>query len=114
MNLYFYNAIVKENYDGDTVTVDIDLGFGVWLYDQRIRLYGVDTPEIRGEEREEGLKVKNKVEELVKGKNVLLESHKDKSGMYGRWLAKVHFDKDGEKKELTEFLLENDLAKKYD
>ena len=33
--------------DGDTVDVDIDLGFGVWLRKQRIRLYGIDTPEFR-------------------------------------------------------------------
>ena len=39
-------SIVKV-VDGDTVDVDIDLGFGVWLRKQRIRLVGIDTPESR-------------------------------------------------------------------
>ena len=37
----------KCKMDGDTVDVDIDLGFGVWLRKQRIRMYGIDTPESR-------------------------------------------------------------------
>ena len=39
--------------DGDTVDVDIDLGFGVWMRKQRIRLYGIDTPESRTRDLEE-------------------------------------------------------------
>jgi micrococcal nuclease len=45
--MYEYNSIIRYVVDGDTVDVDIDLGFGVWLRDQRIRLYGIDTPESR-------------------------------------------------------------------
>ena len=44
---YIYNAIVARVVDGDTVDVDISLGFGVWMKKQRIRLSGVDTPEKR-------------------------------------------------------------------
>lgn len=45
--MYKYKAIVRRVVDGDTVDMDIDLGFGVWLTNQRVRLYGVDTPETR-------------------------------------------------------------------
>ena len=51
---YIYKAEVVSVYDGDTITVDIDLGFNVVLRKQKIRLGGINTPEIRGEEREEG------------------------------------------------------------
>ena len=45
--MFEYKCKVTNVVDGDTVDVDIDLGFGVWLRDQRIRLYGIDTPESR-------------------------------------------------------------------
>jgi micrococcal nuclease len=43
--MYDYRAKIVKVVDGDTVDVDIDLGFGVWLQDERVRLVGVDTPE---------------------------------------------------------------------
>ena len=42
--MYEYKATIKYIVDGDTVDVDIDLGFDVWLRRQRIRLHGIDTP----------------------------------------------------------------------
>ena len=45
--MYEYKCKMVKVVDGDTVDVDIDLGFGVWMRDQRIRLYGIDTPESR-------------------------------------------------------------------
>ena len=45
--MYDYRAKIVKVVDGDTVDVDIDLGFGVWLKDERVRLVGVDTPESR-------------------------------------------------------------------
>lgn len=51
--MYEYDVVVVHVVDGDTVDVDIDLGFGVWLRDQRIRLYGIDTPESRTRDLEE-------------------------------------------------------------
>ena len=43
--MYEYRVIIDRWVDGDTVDVDIDLGFGVWLKDQRVRLYGINAPE---------------------------------------------------------------------
>ena len=44
--MYEYRCNVVHIVDGDTVDVDIDLGFGVWMKKQRIRLSGIDAPEI--------------------------------------------------------------------
>jgi len=50
-NLYHYKAHITKVYDGDTVTADIHLGFNMVMRKQKLRLLGIDTPEIRGEER---------------------------------------------------------------
>lgn len=81
---YRYKAEVVGVYDGDTIRCNIDLGFGVWLYDQRIRLRGIDAPEVRGPEREEGLRTRDWLRAKVE-----LQTYKDKQGKYGRWIADV-------------------------
>ena len=69
--MFEYNFKLVKVVDGDTVDIDIDLGFGVWLKDQRIRLMGIDTPESRtrdDEEKKFGLLAK---EEVIKYLNRL-------------------------------------------
>ena len=87
--LYNYRANVVGIYDGDSVTLDIDLGLGVWSKGQKCRLLGIDTPEIRGGERIDGLKSKQRLCELILGKQVAIETQKDKTGKYGRWLVTI-------------------------
>lgn len=87
--MYEYSAYVKSVYDGDTITVDIDLGFRVILHDQKIRLLGIDAPEVRGEERPEGLKARDFLRNMIEGHRVTLRTTRDKKGKYGRWLATV-------------------------
>ena len=53
--MYEYKCKIVKVVDGDTVDVDIDLGFGVWLRDERVRLVGVDTPESRTSDKVEKL-----------------------------------------------------------
>jgi micrococcal nuclease len=89
---YFYHAVVTRIYDGDTVTLDIDLGFNTWLKNQNIRLSGINAPEIRGEERENGLASRDALRRLVLGKKIILESIKDSTDKYGRWLGVLHYD----------------------
>jgi len=85
---YTYKAIVKKVYDGDTITVDIDLGFGIWMKKQKIRLLGINTPEIRGLERPEGLKAKEfLLKQIPIDSYITLSTIKDRKGKYGRWLG---------------------------
>lgn len=118
----FYNykvSKVKKVYDGDTIYVDIDLGFGVVLTGwkargEKIRLHGIDTPELRGEEREEGLIVRDFViDELEKASDLFITSILDKKGKYGRWLGIIYYKKEGEDKyiNLNNLLLEKDYAR---
>ena len=90
--MFEYNCTIVKVIDGDTVDVDIDLGFGVWLKKQRIRLHGIDTPESRTrdlEEKKYGLAAKAFVEtHLPVGSVRTLITSKDKTGKYGRILGK--------------------------
>ncbi|MCK5176292.1 MAG: thermonuclease family protein [Candidatus Aenigmarchaeota archaeon] len=103
---YIYKANVLKVIDGDTFDVDIDLGFRIITY-QRLRLADVDTPEIRGKERPEGLKVKEYVKELIDKKEVLIQVFK--VGKYGRYVAEVFLEN---KEKLSEHLLGKNMAKK--
>lgn len=111
---YYYDAIVTGVYDGDSMTVDIDLGFGVWLKGQKIRLYGIDTPELRGEERECGLIVRDYVRDLILGNDIIVNTIKDKTGKYGRWLAVIYYDGGEGFVNLNEQLLLEGRAKPYE
>ncbi len=88
-NLYFYRAIVQKVYDGDTCTVDIDLGLKTWIRGERIRLARIDAPELRGEEREEGLRSRDFLRALIDGREILIQTIKDRTGRYGRYIAEI-------------------------
>ena len=90
--LYRYKANVIGVHDGDTIRCDIDLGFGTWIKNQTIRLAGIDAPEIRGEERENGLKARDWLREQILWQEVEIKTSKDRRGKYGRWLADIYFD----------------------
>jgi micrococcal nuclease len=90
--VYEYRCKVTRVVDGDTVDVDIDLGFGVWMHKQRIRLHGIDTPESRTrdlEEKKYGLIAKEHIKSFMPvGSMQTLVTVKDKAGKYGRILGK--------------------------
>ena len=90
--MFEYQCKIVKVIDGDTVDVDIDLGYGVWLKKQRIRLYGIDTPESSTrdlEEKKYGLVAKAFVEShLPVGSMRTLITVKDAVGKYGRILGK--------------------------
>ena len=91
--MYEYRATLLKIVDGDTVDVDIDLGFGIVLTDQRIRLYGIDTPESRTRDLEEkkcGKLAAKYIEDHIKiGSTFTLRSRLDQKGKYGRILGEL-------------------------
>ena len=91
--MYEYKVKITSVYDGDTVTGDIDLGFEVWMHDQKFRLYGINTPELRtkdSDEKERGYAARDRLRELVLDKTVRIRSHG--KGKYGRWLVEIWID----------------------
>jgi micrococcal nuclease len=112
--MYHYKATVKKVYDGDTITIDIDLGFNFNFNNFKLRLYGIDTPEMRGEEKEQGKKVRDFVREKILGKEIILHSYKDKKGKYGRYLGDVlYLDENGKQKNLNKELIALGYAVEY-
>ena len=112
--LYHYKAEVVSVYDGDTIRVIIDLGFGFSNRGSRgkgtsIRLYGINTPEVRGVERPEGLIAKKALLDLIEGKTVTLRTIKDKTGKYGRYLGIIILE-DGTN--VNDWLVDNGYAVK--
>ena len=85
--MYEYRAFVRKVYDGDTITVDIDLGFDVVLKGQKIRLTKINAPEVRGKQRPEGLKSRDALRQKIGSKWVKIKTQKDKKGKYGLLLG---------------------------
>tara|TARA_B100000927_G_scaffold281860_1_gene267824 strand:- start:448 stop:813 length:366 start_codon:yes stop_codon:yes gene_type:complete len=89
--MYTYKAKLMRVVDGDTVDAEIDLGFGVFMK-QRIRLYGINTPESRTrdlEEKERGLAAKARLTEIL-GKEFIINTILNKRGKFGRILGTLH------------------------
>lgn len=89
ISLYCYRAKVVSVYDGDTCTVNIDMGLKTWIHDEKLRLSRINTPELRGEDREKGLLARDYLRELVLDREILLQTIRDKKGKYGRYLAEI-------------------------
>lgn len=114
-NLYHYKAIVVGVYDGDTITVDIDLGLYTWIRNQKIRIARINAPEIKGKERTKGLKSRNFLREILLNKKVIIQTIKDRKEKYGRYLAEVWLEENGKFININDLLVEKKLAvyKKY-
>ena len=80
--MYEYRARINKVVDGDTVDVDIELGFDIVLTSQRVRIMGIDTPESRTSDKVEkvfGLAAKNRLKELL-GPTAVLKTQIEKDG----------------------------------
>ena len=89
--MYEYRCKLKKVIDGDTMDIDIDLGFGMTYKKQRVRMVGIDTPESRTRdlvERKFGKASKKHLKELLSEGNITLRSH-DK-GKFGRILGTLY------------------------
>ncbi len=111
LNLYQYKAVVTKVYDGDTITVEIDLGFKTSVKGEKIRLSRINTPEVRGASREEGLKSRDYLRSLILDKEIILETIRDKKGKYGRYLGEVFYkQEDGKWLNINNHLVDKGLA----
>ena len=112
-----YHARVNKVIDGDTINVDLDLGFNVVLSDQNVRLLGIDTPESRTSDKAEkifGNLSKEKVKEFIdkcEGQVILQTVLSDSEEKFGRLLGKVINPKDNVI--LNEWLIANHYAVAY-
>lgn len=84
---YCYSVYITEVYDGDTVTCDIDIGFGIIMKKQKIRLYGINAPEMKGNSRDSGIITRDRLRQLVLNNTINLYTIKDTKEKYGRWLG---------------------------
>ena len=114
--MYEYKAILRRVIDGDTLEVDIDLGFKTILKKEKLRLLGIDTPELRSQDVEERVRAKAAKEYvqslLAPGDEFVLQTEKDRAGKYGRYLARVWIKvEDGGQKSLAHLLKENNHEK---
>ena len=117
--MHEYNCTIRRVVDGDTVDVDIDLGFDMWIHNERVRLYGIDTPESRTrdlEEKKAGLFAKDVVEHyLPVGSKQVLRTYKDKVGKYGRVLGEfiIHDSEQDRQTTINEFMIRHKIGVEY-
>ena len=109
--MYEYKATIRRIVDGDTVDVDIDLGFDCWVRNQRIRLFGIDTPECRTRNKQEkahGLLAKAYAQKTLKLGGVYALRTKEK-GKFGRYLGEIKVGRTT----LNKLLIKEGLAVEY-
>ena len=117
--MFEYRCKIVRVVDGDTVDVDIDLGFGIWIHKERIRLHGIDTPESRTRDLEEknyGLLAKEQVKYfLPTGSIQTLITVKDNAGKFGRVLGKFKIEEplEGYVTTLNEWMVKEHHAAPY-
>jgi micrococcal nuclease len=114
---YVYKAEVTAVHDGDTITADVDLGFDVWMRNQSIRLFGINAPELKLKTAKVdialdpvGIASRDALVNLLtrepttqrvtfglptiifsKPTPLIMETQRDRSEKYGRWLARLWF-----------------------
>jgi micrococcal nuclease len=114
--MYQYKCKINKVLDGDTVDIDLDLGFNIVLANQRVRMAGVDTPESRTTNKEEkprGLLSKKKLtEKLPVGSWQIIETQRSDNNddKFGRILG-VFIIEDGTK--VNDWLIKNNYAVPY-
>lgn len=115
MKLYIYKAVVISVYDGDTITVNIDLGLSVIQAKEKIRLYRINAPEVKGASKKKGMASRNYLKKLILGKEIFIETIKDRKEKFGRYLAEVFVEKNGKLINVNDELVKRKFAvyKKY-
>ncbi len=112
--LWNYRAKLDRVVDGDTIDFIVDLGFGLSKR-ERVRVAGIDTPEIRGEERPDGLRAREFVVKALPTEDWIYLTTEKERGKYGRYIAHIWvFDAEGIWHNLAEDLLDAGLAERVE
>ena len=122
--MYEYKCKILRIVDGDTVDVDIDLGFGVWMHRERVRIMGIDTPESRTRDKVEkqfGLASKQFLKDMLPIgsmqvlKTQIDKSGEDKKGKFGRILGdfKVYYAPEDREQFVTKVMIKEGYAVAY-
>ena len=113
--MYEYRCEVVKIIDGDTIRVDVDLGFGIWSRNETVRLYGIDTPESRTrdlEEKKYGLAAKQFLTNMLDDSGgIKLKSHG--KGKFGRILGELWRTTNYADKSINEYMVEKHHAAPY-
>ena len=109
-NLYHYRAQVTEVYDGDTCTIDIDLGLFTWLKSQKVRLNRINAPEMKGADKAAGTKSRDFLRALILGQQIILETIKDNTEKYGRYLGELWLEREGQWVNVNDLMVQNGHA----
>jgi len=121
--MYEYKARVVRVIDGDTVDVDVDLGFGIWMNNERVRIMGIDTPESRTRDKIEkvfGLAAKKRLKNLLgtycRLKTQVAKNGEDMKGKFGRILGdfEVYDHEKDAYRSVSKILVEEGYAVEYD
>lgn len=107
--MYEYRATVLAIHDGDTITVDVDLGFGIRFEEMHLRLLGLNAPELNTTAGK--LSQSYLVSIMPLGSTITIQTEKDKQEKYGRYLATLISDKWGN---INQALITNGYAKAWD
>lgn len=115
--MYEYNCNIVRVVDGDTVDVDIDLGFGIWVRNERVRLSGIDTPESRTRDLTEKFYGKYATQYVIEklGESCVLRTQKDRAGKFGRVLGEfiVYDEYSDSWKSVNEMMVRDFIAVPY-
>jgi micrococcal nuclease len=114
--MFEYKVTIKRVVDGDTVDVDIDLGFKMWLRGERVRLMGLDTPESRTrnlDEKRLGLASKERLKQVLKENkgDIVLRTSKEGKGKFGRILGSLIIGSTGQ--DLNQLMIDEGHARPY-
>lgn len=113
---YRYSVFVHRVLDGDSVDGTIDLGFRITIRQSRIRLYGINSAELRSSDEAERLSAqvaKERLRGLVEGKQIVVEFAKERE-KYGGFLGTIFVDGLPEGVEtVNKLLVAEGLAKPY-
>lgn len=88
-SLYHYRARVISVHDGDTCTVDIDLGLSLWKRGETVRLARINAPELTGSSAKKGAKSRDHLKSLIENQDIILATVRDKREKYGRYLGEI-------------------------